>query len=96
MSTVEATTTPAPVEEVKPTETVPATESSAPAAEAPKVEDVVVTVRFLCFFVSFLFLLHFFFHKEAKKAEATQVGLLPFLLCLCSCMHFFFFLLTGR
>lgn len=85
MSTVEATTT-APVEEVKPTETVPATESSAPAAEAPKVEDVVVTVRFLCSFVSFLFLLHFF-HKEAKKAEATQVGLLPFLLCLCSCIH---------
>ena len=47
MSAVEATTT-APVEEVKPTEAAPVTESSAPAAEAPKVEDVAVPVSFLC------------------------------------------------
>jgi hypothetical protein len=47
MSTVEATATPVPVEEVKPTETAPATESSAPAAEAPKVEEAAAPVRFL-------------------------------------------------
>lgn len=59
MSTVEATATPVPVEEVKPTETAPATESSAPA-EAPKVEEV-ASVRFLCWFLaSFLCLLLFF------------------------------------
>ena len=46
MSTVEATVTPVPVEEVKPTEAAPVTESSA-AAEAPKVEDAAVPVRFL-------------------------------------------------
>jgi hypothetical protein len=48
MSTVEATATPVPVEEVKPTETAPVTESSAPAADSPKVEDVAAPVRFLC------------------------------------------------
>lgn len=56
MSATEAVTTPAPVEEVKPTETAPVTESSAPAAEAPKVEEVAAPVRllFLCWFSSFL------------------------------------------
>jgi hypothetical protein len=59
MSTVEATATPVPVEEVKPTETAPVTESSAPAAEAPKVEEVASPVSFLCYSVSFLCLLLF-------------------------------------
>ena len=72
MSAAEAVTTPAPVEEVKPTETAPVTESSAPAAEAPKVEEVAAPVSFLFsllhFFVSYLY-------KEATKAEATQVYL---------------------
>jgi uncharacterized membrane protein len=56
MSAVEAVTTPAPVEEVKPTETVPAPEPAAPAAEAPKVEDVAAPVRvhFVCFISLFL------------------------------------------
>lgn len=60
MSTVEATATPVPVEEVKPTETAPVTETSAPAAEAPKVEEVASPVRFPCYFISFLCLLIFF------------------------------------
>jgi hypothetical protein len=85
MSAVEATTTtPAPVvvEEVKPTET--AAEAPAPAAEAPKVEDVAAPVRFPCRFlclISFSLNSPFFFslHKEAKKAEAT-VG---FFFCPC-------------
>ena len=65
MSAVEATATPV-VEEAKPTETAPVTESSA-AAEAPKVEDVATPVRFLCWFlcvISFFltsFLFSFFF-----------------------------------
>jgi hypothetical protein len=50
MSTAEATTTPVPVEEVKPTETAPV-EPSPPAAEAPKVEEVAAPVRFLCYFL---------------------------------------------
>lgn len=46
MSAVEAISTlPAPVEEVKPTEVVPVTESSAPAKEAPKAEDAAAPVR---------------------------------------------------
>jgi hypothetical protein len=66
MSTVEATATPVPVEEVKPTETAPVTESSAPAAEAPKVEEVAAPVRFLCWSLCFVSLsltrfLSFFF-----------------------------------
>jgi hypothetical protein len=67
MSTVEATATPVPVEEVKSTETAPVTETPAPAAEAPKVEDVAATVSFLCwfplfgFYLSYLFPLPFFF-----------------------------------
>jgi hypothetical protein len=75
MSATEALTAPAPVEEVKPTETVPVTESSAPAAEAPKVEEVAAPVRL------FFFLLHFFvsyLFKEATKAEVTKVDLPPF------------------
>jgi hypothetical protein len=52
MSAVEATATPVPVEEVKPTETAPATESSAPAAEAPKAEEVASPVRFLYWFLA--------------------------------------------
>ena len=86
MSAAEAVTTPAPVEEVKPTETAPVTESSAPAAEAPKVEEVAAPVSFLFsllhFFVSYLY-------KEATKAEATQVYL--FLSLLFSRSHFFFY-----
>ncbi len=58
MSTAEATTTLAPVEEAKPTETVPITESSAPAAEAPKVEDVAAPVRLLYFFLCRISLSH--------------------------------------
>jgi len=47
MSTAEATATPVPVEEVKPTETA-IVESSPPAtAEAPKVEEVEAPVRLL-------------------------------------------------
>lgn len=87
-----------PVEEVKPTETVPA-EPSAPA-EAPK-EDAAAPVSFLCFFVPFLCLLLFlsyFFsssHKDVKKADVVQVGQLPCLLFLCSYLRFFFSLSGG-
>ena|SRR5258707_10552981 len=55
MSTTEAAAAPAPVEEVKPTETAPVAEPSAPAAEAPKAENVEASVRLLyLFFVTFL------------------------------------------
>lgn len=60
MSTVEATATPVAVEEVKPAETVPVTESSAPAAEAPKVEEVASPVRFPCYFPCHFFVCYFF------------------------------------
>ena len=56
MSAVEAVAAPAPVEEVKPTETVAATESSAPVAEVTKTEDAAAPVRlsFVCYISSFL------------------------------------------
>jgi len=96
MSTAEATPTPVPVEEVKPTETATVTESSAPVAEAPKAEDVETPVRLICWFLCFIspsLTLFFFspsYFKEVKKVEATEVGLLTFSLFLCSPVPFFF------
>jgi hypothetical protein len=56
MSAIEAVAVPAPVEEAKPTETVAATESSAPAAEVTKTEDAAAPVRlfFVCYISLFL------------------------------------------
>lgn len=55
MSAIEAVAAPAPVEEAKPTVTVPATESSAPAAEVTKTEDAAAPVRlFLCLLLFFV------------------------------------------
>jgi hypothetical protein len=93
MSTVETTATPVPVEEVKPTETAPVTESPAPAVEAPKTEDVAAPVRLLLCVISLSLTPPPFFFlrkeaKEAEKAEVTEVGLLPFPLFLCSCVDF--------
>lgn len=76
MSTVEATAAPVPVEEVKPTETAPVTESSAPAADSPKVEDVAAPVRFLCWLLCVISLSHlpffFFIIRRSRKQRLVR------------------------
>jgi hypothetical protein len=75
MSTVEATAAPVPVEEVKPTETAPVTESSAPAADSPKVEDVAAPVRFLCWLLCVISLSHltFFFFFIIRRSRKQRL-----------------------
>jgi hypothetical protein len=66
MSATEAAVAPLAVEETKPTETAPVTDTSAPVQEAPKVEETVAPVRlFLCVQIS-LFLFYTRLQKQKR------------------------------